>query len=254
MKPIVQSLAEYLESLGDSSYSVTGSPNQFRIAFPEGETLITVDGTVKEHLRMPRPVVPAGGPFVTKVKRSDYGLVSELLELTHSIPLDLSASYEPNERGIYPNTVHLGVLDLYFGGVVGGGFITDAAPYLDEEQKQEWLASRVELSEDESGNPLVVLKYHPKLPVDLTGREDIYKYTRLSEVMTFEEFETELDAEAAWTEDLFTHGDDYELNFEIVLAGDDPTKPDGWNELLTDPLWLHHDGEVYNIYVWNRTE
>lgn len=254
MKPIVQSLAEYLESLGDSPYSVTGTPNQFRIAFPEGETLISLDGTVKEHLRMPRPVIPAGGAFVTKVKRGDYGLVSELLELTHSFPLDVTAAYEPNERGNYPNTIYLGVLDLYFGGVVGGGFVTNAAPYLDDEQKQEWLASRVELSEDENGNPLVVLKYHPKVPKDLTGREDVFKYTRLSEVMTFEEFERELDEEAGWIEDLFTHSDDYDLNFEIVLAGEDPVKPEGWEELLSDPLWLHHNGEVYNVYVWNRQE
>lgn len=251
MKPIVKSLAEYLESLGDSPYSVTGSGNQFRVSFPEGEALIMPDGSVKEHLRMPRAVIPAGGAFVTKVKRDKYGMVSELLELTHTFPLDYKTPFEENEAGFYPNTILLGVLDKYFPGTIPGGLFTEA-PAAEE---ADWLDSRITISEDENGEPTVVLRYHPNIPYDLEEREQVYKHTRLSEIMTFEEFEKELDEEAGWTEELFCHNDIFDLAFEVVLAGEDSTNDsEAWEALLDDPLWLNHDGELYNVFVWKHED
>jgi hypothetical protein len=262
MKPIVKSLAEYLASLGDSPYSVTGTTHQFRIAFPEGEALITADGNVKEHLRMPRAsveqvTITASGDFVSKVTENDYATLVPLLELSHNIILDYTSPFEPNDMGHYPNTIPLGVLDKFAPGAVSGVMSINAA-VRDLHEWSAWKNSRITFSENENDETIVEVKYFPNRPYNLDEREAVFKKTRLSEVMTFAEFEAELDGNAKWLDDCFGRTDIYELTFEVVLAGDEPL---GGNDeldyqpgvlLSEDPLWLTSDGEAYNIYIWEQ--
>lgn len=193
----------------------------------------------------------ANTPAVPEIfKEGDYPRIVEAIKLKYLAPLNLALMNTPIDEEPTDNCVYLGSLHYQPGleDLIDGN-LSSSYSFGEDEAKN----LRPLIMPD--GSPAVEITYIPLKPYDAKEAVNLYKLTKLSELLTLEEFLEAFAAEAEWIEECFASNDIYDLTFEVVHAGDPSpfeAHEENWSELVNTsaPLAIEYENVKYELYVW----
>jgi len=184
---------------------------------------------------------------------ADYPKLLELLGLKKTVTLDCSQPFADDDSSFV-------LLWLDDEGYTWGNF--DCAwlksQDVDEDARQKRYRKRFRSFVQSDGEIGLEFTYLPAIPpLDYYDEDDwekharrVFDLTRLSEVMSFEDFARDVKNEAEWVENLSGWGGEtYALVFDVVLAGHRSVVREEWDPILSKPLWIQYKGKKYNVYV-----
>lgn len=141
--------------------------------------------------------------------------------------------------------------DEYYGNVESS--YLHSLHWFDDKLRQKIIGKRFRTFVQEDGEIGLEISFLPGLPfgefnAGSAHLKAIWDNTRLHEVMTYEEYISELSNDAAWVERCFgVGGDMYAVVVEVTKPGRSPENE--VDDLLPKPLWIQRKGAKYNVHI-----
>jgi len=187
---------------------------------------------------------------------ADYPKLLGLLEFKKTITLDCSQPFGSGDD----DDSHFVNLWLDDDGYIWGNFDCGwlKSQDVDEDARQKRYQKRFRSFVQDDGEIGLEFTYLPAIPLlDYYDEDDwekharrVFDMTRLSEVMSFEDFARDVKNEASWVDDLSgVGGETYALVFDVVPAGRRSVIVEEFDGILSKPLWIQYKGKKYNIHV-----
>lgn len=209
----------------------------------------------------------SGGNFVSRFSEAEYPHLLTLVEQKAIFKLDFSARYSESVAEEYvewfdrPNYHWFGELVMAHGQPGGNPFVWAARKHNGSHPaQQDWIRNRFKMLDD-VGFELTYYPLHPDYSDQ--NPQEFFDSTRLSEVMTFEEFQEELDNDAEWLDAITSSQEVYDCIFEVFPSNGDHAAreqsldeaTDTFGDLLFDePLTVKSGGQEFEFYVWQHED
>lgn len=191
------------------------------------------------------------------ISESDYPRLTELLTIKHTITLNCDApplteySIEDEDSDSFIYLTYGGNPDFF--GSITSQHLSSAYDYFDKKAREKVLAKRFRTFVQPDGEIGLAISYIPGEPFgsDAEHAKALWDATRISEIMSYEEYISDLKNGAAWVgECLGDGGECYALIVDVTAPGRTPiAKELGFDDMLLEPLWIQRRGRKYNVHI-----
>ena len=234
-------------------HEIIWNPDDHIEGFDEELRLLAKELSARTWVAPGLALTPNAQPATASFSKKDYPRILKAIEQSYTITLDC-------ERQLLSN-VDIDVAWLSLGyvseaesraGRLGGNMISQAFRDIMVSEPNA-LTDRFRTFVQPDGEIGLEITYFPLKPYDADTAIDVFSKTKLSNLMTLEQFIEAITNGAAWAEDCFGYTDIYELMFEVTLAGV-PSSMNDQDYLLPLPILIQRKGLNYDVHVFEHED
>lgn len=138
----------------------------------------------------------------------------------------------------------------YYGNVTSSHVET-----MPHDEQQKWIKKRFRTFVQDTGEIGLEISFLPGPPMDIDYDEKehlktIYDNTRLSELITLEEFVEDFESNDPWIYECFgDKGETYGLIIDAVAPKFKNIAAQNYEPLLEKPLWIQYKGKKFQVHI-----